>query len=156
VVVFNAGGPKLTFFVLLLYSGCTGSLHFHRIHDKVRRRVISIIPRLANAFASTFTIPNQFTNPRNFLDFTINYLLDQVKVQPSNNTPQVRPLSSSEDDDNEDDHSPPPLLLSSSQSTKKNKNQKEMEETMQQERALAYITLGASAWSTSGARNSYH
>lgn len=47
----------------------------------IKNKVIDIIPKLASSFMATFLQPNQYTNPHNFLQYTVKYLLETIRIK---------------------------------------------------------------------------
>lgn len=47
----------------------------------IKSKVIDIIPKLASSFMATFLQPNQYTNPHNFLQYTVKYLLETIRAK---------------------------------------------------------------------------
>jgi hypothetical protein len=61
--------------------------------EYVRKKVINIIPQLATAFGREFTHPSPFTNPHNILHYSINYLIDLIKLKQHVVDDQERPIA---------------------------------------------------------------
>ena len=61
--------------------------------EMVRKKVINITPQLAAAFSATFTVPNQYTTPFNFLHFTIHYLVDLIRLKQQVRGDQERQIA---------------------------------------------------------------
>ena len=63
------------------------------VQSDVRQKAIDIVPKLAAAFQYTFVQPNQFTNPQNFLNFSIAHLIDLIMQKARTKDDKERPLA---------------------------------------------------------------